>query len=244
MRKYLTALLIIPITIFFAICAGIGCLSFNKNVPTWIMQTWGKVLLWVGGVKINITGMEHVDPEQPSIYMANHASMIDIPILIAALPVHLRFIFKKSILWIPFLGQTIWAMGMIPIDRGHRQKATASLRKAGERIRSGFHVLIFPEGTRTKDGRLLPFKKGGFRLALQEHVDIIPITLLNTAEICGRNSMLAKPGVVEMVIHPRYSTAEAQLENRHEVIEDMRQLIGSSLPPENRPEPKKAKKMA
>ena len=230
LRKYLTAFLIIPITTFFAICAGFGCLSFDKRVPTWIMQTWAKVILKVGGVTLDIEGLAHAESDRPAIYMANHASMIDIPVLVAALPVHLRFIFKKSILWVPFLGQAIWAMGMIPIDRGNRQKASASLHKAGERIRGGYHVLIFPEGTRTHDGSLLPFKKGGFRLALMEHVDIVPITISNSAWVCGRNSMLARPGRIKVVVHPRVDTAKLSMENRQQVTEHIRDIIGSALP--------------
>ena len=210
--------------------AGLSCITFTRRVPTLMMRTWGKFLLWVGGVKLHIEGLENADPHRPAIYMVNHTSAIDIPILVAALPVHLRFLFKNSLMWVPILGWSIYAMGMIPVDRSNKLKAAVSLRKAADRIRSGFHVLIFPEGTRSRDGRLLPFKKGGFRLALTENVDIIPVTLRNSTEICGRNSMVAKPGVVEMVIHPRYSTANCTMADRERVVREIRNIIESELP--------------
>lgn len=193
------------------------------------MRSWGKTLLWLNGMSLEIKGIEHIDANRPAIYMANHASMLDIPVLIAALPVHLRFIFKKSILLIPFLGQAIYAMGMIPIDRGNRHKASRSLQKAGARIRGGFHVLIFPEGTRTSSGKLLPFKKGGFRLALEEGIDIVPITLCNTRALCGRNSVIGKPGTIRMIIHERVETATYSLDKRQLLIDAVQGTIDSSL---------------
>lgn len=207
----------------------LSCLGFNKTWPTWFMRSWGKTLLWLNGMKLEITGIEHIDANRPAIYMANHASMLDIPVLIAALPVHLRFIFKKSILLIPFLGQAIYAMGMIPIDRGNRHKASRSLQKAGNRIRGGFHVLIFPEGTRTKSDKLLPFKKGGFHLALEERIDIVPITLCNTRALCGRDSVIGRPGTIRLIIHKRVEIAAYSMEQRQLLINAIQATIASSL---------------
>lgn len=229
MRTVIATLLVIPVTTFFAIGALLSCLSFTKRWPTWFMRSWGRTLLWLNGMTLEVAGLEHIDPNRPAIYMANHASMLDIPVLIAALPVHLRFIFKKSILFIPFLGQAIYAMGMIPIDRGNRHKASKSLREAGNRIRGGFHVLIFPEGTRTASGTLLPFKKGGFRLALEEGIDIVPITICNTRALCGRNSVIGKPGTIRLIIHERVATASHSLDQRQHLIEAVRETIASGL---------------
>ncbi len=229
LRKLIATVLVVPVTILFATGALLSCLRFNKSWPTWFMHSWGKTILWLNGMALEITGIEHVEPERPAIYMANHASMLDIPVLIAALPVHLRFIFKKSILLIPFLGQAIYAMGMIPIDRGNRHKASRSLRMAGDRIRGGFHVLIFPEGTRTSSGQLLPFKKGGFRLALEEGIDIVPITLCNTRALCGRNSIVGKSGTIRLIVHDRIEVPAHSLDQRQNLIETVRGKIASAL---------------
>ncbi len=161
--------------------------------------------------------------------MPNEASVIDIPVLIWALPVDLRFIFKQSIIFIPLLGLAIWMMGMIPINRSNRTKAKQSLKKAGERIRNGSHVLIFPEGTRSDGTELLPFKKGGFYLALQEHIDIIPISIFDSPALCDRNSVVSRKGTIKVQIHPRYELKESDLENRAEVIQNVRDIINSSF---------------
>lgn len=221
--------IIVLATIPFAIGAILGCLSFRKEAPTFFMQWWAKFILWTCRINVEIKGLEKLSKDRPAIYMANHASILDIPILIAALPVDLRFVFKKSILWIPFLGIAIWAMGMIPIDRGNRSKASASLKKAGKRIRNGLHVLIFPEGTRSLTADLLPFKKGGFYLALEEHIDIVPISILNSRQLCGRNSVLGDKGTIYMHVHDRFPTTDYTLNDRAEVAAKMQKIIASEL---------------
>lgn len=217
--------------------ALLSCLSLRKEAPTFFMQIWGKFILWTCRIDLSIEGLDKLSKDKPAIYMANHASILDIPILIAALPVDLRFIFKKSILWIPFLGVAIWAMGMIPIDRGNRAKASASLKKAAERIRNGLHVLIFPEGTRSTTADLLPFKKGGFYLALEQHIDIVPITVRNSRQLCARNSVLGDKGTIQIVIHDRFPTTQYKLEDRAQVAAKMQKIIASELTMEFTPHP-------
>lgn len=207
----------------------VTCLFSRKHLPTWVMHSWGKILLAMAGIRLHIEGMEHIQPDKPSIYMPNHASIMDIPVLAAALPVHLRFIFKQSILFIPLVGQVIWLMGMIPINRTSRAKAIASINKAGERVRKGYDILIFPEGTRTRHGEILPFKKGGFVLATSNQIDIVPISLSHTRQLCGVSSIFPKQGTVEIVIHPRI-TAEAYSNlSRDELMTSVRHQIVSGL---------------
>ncbi len=194
-----------------------------------VMRGWAKTLMALYGVRLDVRGLEYVDPNRPSIYMANHASPVDIIMLIVALPVDLRFIFKHSLLWFPFVGQAIYLMGMIPINRAAGPRAAASLNKAGNQIRKGKHFLIFPEGTRTRDGKLRTFKKGGFYLAIQQDIDIVPISINNSRALCGRNSILARKGTVEVTIHPRVPTLDYSLEKRTELITRIRETILSAL---------------
>ncbi len=197
------------------------------KLPTYFMQAWGKTLLRICGIRLAIEGIEHVDPARPCIYMSNHESTIDIPVLIAALPVDLRFVYKRSLGWVPFVGWAIWAMGMVPIDRANRSRAMVSLRKAGQRVKSGLPVLVFPEGTRAKSG-ILPFKKGGFRLALANKLDIVPITLVNSQQLCPRNSLMAKPGTLHVVIHPRVEASQYSESTRSKLMADVRERIASA----------------
>jgi 1-acyl-sn-glycerol-3-phosphate acyltransferase len=193
------------------------------------MRSWAHSLVRLYNVDVEIDGLEHVDPQRPVIYMPNHASMVDIVVLIHSLPVDLRFIFKKSLLYVPVLGQAIHFMGMVPIDRSNMHKATESLRNAGRQIRAGSHVLIFPEGTRTRTGNLLPFKKGGFYLAIQEKIDIVPISINNSQSVGGVNSILIRTGCVKVRIHPPVRTSEFNLETRHALIRRVRETIDSGL---------------
>ena len=193
------------------------------------MQTWAKSLVGAAGLKLEIHGAEHVEPDQPCIYMSNHESTIDIPALIAALPVHLRFVYKKSLGMIPFVGWAIWAMGMVPIDRSNRSNAMLSLKKAGDRVKSGFPVLIFPEGTRARGQGLLPFKKGGFILALRAGLDIVPITLVDSQALCPRNSIMVKPGTLKVIIHPRVHIEQYSESKRNELMADVRESMASAM---------------
>ena len=164
--------------------------------------------------------------------MSNHGSLMDIPVLIAALPVDLRFIFKKSILYLPFVGQAIYLMGMIPIDRKSLLRASVSLKRAGNQIRKGSHILIFPEGTRTRDGSLRNFKKGGFYLAIRESINIVPVSISNARELCGRNAFWGNPGTVRVVIHPSLEVASFSIETRQLLVEKVRLAITSGLNPD------------
>jgi len=229
LRSVVCAILALPVTILFATAAIIASLFSRRKWPTLVMRAWAKTLMIMHGVSLKVSGLEHVDPAKPAIYMANHASMVDIVILINALPVDLRFIFKHTILWAPFLGQAIWLMGMVPINRSNSTKASESLKKAGDQIRKGKHILIFPEGTRTRTGTLLPFKKGGFYLAIQGEVDIIPISVNNSQAICGRDSLLAKSGVIELNIHERISVAPYTIEKRNDLVRKVRASMLSDL---------------
>ena len=229
MRKWISAVFLVPLTFAFAFTAIIARLFSRRKGPTQVMRTWARTLMILYGVKVEIQGLHHVDQARPVIYMPNHASMVDIPVLIYALPVDLRFIFKKSLLYVPVFGQAIQFMGMVPIDRANMGKATESLKNAGRQIRAGSHVLVFPEGTRTRTGKLLNFKKGGFYLAIQEQIDIVPISINNSQAIGGVNSLLVNRGEVQVTIHPPIHIAAYSLEDRHELIKAVRGAIYSGL---------------
>ncbi len=164
-------------------------------------RTWAKSILRVAGVKVRFEGVEHLGAKDkhagPFIFMANHASALDILCIAPALPNNNRWLAKRSLQWIPFFG---WAMlatgGCVFIERGDHERARESLRKAAERIRNGLCMVVFPEGTRSKDGHLLEFKKGPFHLAAEARVPIVPVALIGTSALLPSGSMGIQSGEV------------------------------------------------
>lgn len=164
---------------FLAIVFG-GLLYFVriKNGMAWIAKYfWSPFVIPLIGGKLIIENGDRINPKQSYLIMANHNSFIDIPVLFKAMPFYTYFIAKKEIKKIPLLGWYVGAYGMIYIDRSDSAKAKVSIARAAQLIEAGKHVIIFPEGTKSKDGKIAAFKKGGFHLAEQSNVPILPIKI-------------------------------------------------------------------
>lgn len=159
-------------------------------------RLWARIILWAALVRRRIEGREQVPRDGPVVFMANHESWLDIPVLLATIPVQVRFLAKKSLFRIPFLGWAMRAMDFIPVDRENRREAVRSFEEAAQHIRTGRSVLIFPEETRTRDGSLLPFQRGGFLIAIKAGVPIVPVGLDGPARCLARASYLLRPGRV------------------------------------------------
>lgn len=150
--------------------------TFNRKYPLMMARTWwAPGILFILGVKPKVKGLEHIDKSKTYIIVANHASYLDIPTLFKTIPLNIHFIAKKELKKIPFLGWYMWATDMIFIDRKNTKEAKKSLDDACELIRKGKTVLIFPEGTVSEDGQIKRFKKGGFHIAMQAGVPILPV---------------------------------------------------------------------
>lgn len=161
---------------------------------------WGKVILWISGLKLRVRGHEQLDFSKPRIYIANHSSYMDIPCLFAGLPVNLYFIAKSEVKKIPFVGIFMMATRMIFLDRTSRQKSIKSMNDAGDLIKKGKSVLVFPEGTRSRTGTIQTFKKGAFMLAYNANLSIVPILLEGTNKVMPSDSLKVKPGKVLMTV--------------------------------------------
>lgn len=157
---------------------------------------WAKKILFVCGVKLRVRGAENIRKDSPCIYMANHQSYFDIFALLAGLPVDFKFILKKELMRIPILGFTMKRAGYISIDRGDKKKAILSMTTAVDKIRNGASVLIFPEGTRSEDGAIRDFKKGGFHLALKSGCDIVPVAIVKSRDIVPKGSLKINKGTI------------------------------------------------
>lgn len=165
-----------------------------------LARSWSRAVLGVAGVKLDVTWKAPLDPNQPYVFMANHLSTVDIWALFVALPFKLRMIAKKQLGWIPLFGWAMRAGRFIFIDRANAVAARRSIDEAKNRIRGGQSVLLFPEGTRSRDGRLGPFKKGGVHLAIDAGVPIVPIALAGTRETMPRGSLLLRAGRVIVTV--------------------------------------------
>lgn len=161
---------------------------------------WGKVILWIAGLKLSVKGKSELDFSEPRLYLANHSSYMDIPCLFAGLPVNLYFIAKAEVKKIPFVGVFMMATKMIFLDRGSHQKSINSMNSAGALIKKGKSVLVFPEGTRSRTGSLQSFKKGAFMLAYHSGLSVVPVHLEGTNHVMPSDSLRVKPGKVQMTI--------------------------------------------
>ncbi|HPC83367.1 MAG TPA: lysophospholipid acyltransferase family protein [Thermoanaerobaculaceae bacterium] len=200
-------------------------------------RLWARIILWAALVRRRVEGRELVPRGAPVVFMANHESWLDIPVLLATIPVQVRFLAKKSLFGIPFLGWAMRAMDFIPVDRENRREAVKSFEEAAQHIRTGRSVLIFPEETRTRDGSLLPFQRGGFLIAIKAGVPIVPVGLEGPARCLARASYLLRPGRVTVRFGEPIPTAglgvtakEALMIRVRETIERLRGARGESAP--------------
>lgn len=163
--------------------------TFSRKVPLIMARTvWSPGILFIAAGKTKINGLENIDKTKTYIVMANHSSYLDIPTLFRVLPLNLHFIAKKELKKVPFLGWYMMATGMIFINRGNNKEASNSLKNAAQLIRNGKTVLIFPEGTVSEDGSIKRFKKGGFNIALEAGVEILPVAMCGTNKIWPSDS--------------------------------------------------------
>jgi 1-acyl-sn-glycerol-3-phosphate acyltransferase len=206
-----------------------------------LARVWSRSIMRAAGVKLTIRTAAALDPRRPYVFMANHLSASDIFSLFIAIPFPVRMIAKKQLGRIPFFGWAMHAGRFIFIDRQNPIAARRSIEEAARRIRNGHSVLIFPEGTRSRDGLLGPFKKGGVHLAIASGADIVPCGLRGTREVMRRGSLLIYPGSITVDVGAPISTAglteddrEALLERVHVLIRDM---SGQADRPAPEPEP-------
>ncbi len=163
---------------------------------------WGRTLLRVARIPVEVRGLEHLAPNQAYVFAANHRSSFDIFTLLAILPGRIMFVAKKSLFRIPIFGQALIRMGSVPLDRSNLKQAVKSLDRAAARVRAGATMIIFPEGTRVTTPELISFKKGVFIMAAKAGQPIVPVSLSGTRFIQAPHGMRMRPGPVRVVISP------------------------------------------
>jgi 1-acyl-sn-glycerol-3-phosphate acyltransferase len=216
--------LIVLYTVFWGIPATLVA-PFSGEAIVWIGRTWISWIFRTCGVRVVAEGLEHVDRTQPYVFMSNHQSVLDIGALVLTLPVNWRFVAKRELTWVPFFG---WALGLsdqIVVDRGNRMRAVRSLQRAAERVRGGISVIVFPEGTRSPSGRMREFKSGGFHLAIQAQVPILPATVSGSFHLIPKRSLKVQSGTIKVVYGKPIPTQGLGVEHRHGLKDRVREAI-------------------
>ncbi len=205
-----------------------GDIRFLYRIGMWGAATG----VWIAGVHIRIDGLEKIDPARTYIFMSNHVSNIDPPLLLPLIPRRTSVMAKKELFSYPLLGKTMQLGGLVPVDRGNRDAGIAAVRAAAEVIRQGVNMTIYIEGGRSFDGKLLPFKKGPFYLAEECQVPVVPVTIAGTHYVMPKRRFAIKPGKVTVTFHEPIEPKD--FGSREDLMAKVRSAIDSSLPPEYR----------
>jgi len=195
-----------------------------------MVRAWARAIIWASRNPVSIEGLSKVDPGRPAIYMTNHQSYFDVICLSALLPVPVRFVAKRILVYLPVFGQLLWATGHIIIDREDRRQSFSSLDRAARKIQEGTSVLVFPEGTRSPDHRLGLFKKGGFVLGIKAQVPIVPISIAGTRPMMPKGSFRFARTSVRMVVGEPVATAGVEIQAKENLMEKVRREISSRFP--------------
>lgn len=215
----LTLILFLPIVIA-ALLGKRGNAAFHGT------QVYAWILLKMIGVKLRVRGREHISPGQRYVILSNHASYLDPPALVLALGLQYRWVIKKELRRVPLFGLALETSRNLFIDRSRGSDALASIKRGVAQLPEGTGVLLFPEGTRSRDGRLLPFKRGGFVIAQDGELPVLPVTIKGSHYCLPKGHAAFRPGVIEVVIHPPVS---ASGKTQTELMDQVRQAIASEL---------------
>lgn len=209
----------------------IGDIGPLYRVAMWIVKTGVRA----AGIRVEVSGLENVPVGESCIFMCNHVSNLDPPVLLPALPGRSAVLLKKELMKIPILGVAMRMAKFVPVERGSRRDAAkASVEAAADALRSGLHIVVFPEGTRSRDGRLANFKKGPFFLAQQTKALIVPIALAGTQKMMHKGSVAIAPGAARIQLLPAIDPNA--YETREELLRAVRVAIAEALPEDMKPE--------
>jgi 1-acyl-sn-glycerol-3-phosphate acyltransferase len=227
--NYLHSAIAIPLIYLYTIVMGSISLLLSLYDPQgkkqhWCARTWCRMIARTAGARVRVHGAEHIETGKSYVFLSTHQSYMDIPAMLGYLPAQLRIAAKKVLFRIPFMGWHLTRAGHIPIDRSSTQNAVSSMQKAASYLKQGICAFVFPEGTRSRDGYLRKFKKGGFKLAMQANAPIIPITIIGSRQVLPPDEIIFRPGTIDMYVDapiPTAGLADADLESLMETVYDI-----------------------
>ena len=188
---------------------------------------WAPALLFAVFSDFEVVEGAKLDPDRAYVFVMNHQSMLDIPVAFAFIPVNIRFVFKKILYWVPFLGWFVWRTKMVPVDRRSPTQAYGSLSVGVRRVREGISIIAYPEGTRSVAGEILRFKRGPFVLAQAAGVPVVPIAIEGSGKVLPRSTFKIRPGKVRFKIGEPIETAE--FGSSHHEIDRLRQRARNAM---------------
>lgn len=223
---------ILATIVFGTISLIVSFFDSTGSVQIRVARLWAKTLLLTSGVKVHVEGLEQIDPSASYVFIGNHTSYMDTPVALANIPVQFRFLAKRGLFQIPLLGTHLSRAGHIPVPREDPRGAVKTMQLAAETIqRKRISLLIFPEGGRSHDGVLRPFKEGGAYIAIRAGVPVVPIVMLGTGRILPYGAGVVLPGEVTLRILKPIETANLTLKDRGPLTDQLRSLILGELNP-------------
>ena len=233
--NYLHSAVAIPLIYLYTAAMGTLSLAVSFFDPHgrrqhWCAQMWCRMITLTTCTPVRVHGREHLREGESYVFLSTHQSWMDIPVMLGYIPAQLRIAAKKEVFRIPFLGWHMRRAGHIPVDRSSTAEAVATLQRAVGDIRDGICAFVFPEGTRSRDGSLQPFKKGGFMLALQSGVAIVPVTIVGSRQVLPRDSIIFRPRPIDLYIDAPIQTAGLTAEDVPRLMEEVRRAMSEHLP--------------
>jgi len=236
-RTFFTITCGIFVTLIFCLLALVARLIF---IPTATVRKlaplWAKLILQISGVTLTVEGRENIIKDAPQLFVANHQGIYDIPALLTAIPVDFLWVAKKELFFIPLFGQALKIGGYIPIDRRNYLRALQGLKRAASQLQKGISLVSFPEGTRSEDGKLLPFKKGMFYLAIETGMPILPTTIIGSNLVLPKGSLKITPGKITIIFDRAIPTKETTVDGCDELLIRVRNIIASHLTKQSKEE--------
>ncbi len=217
--NYLHSAVAIPLIYLYTVVMGTLSLAVSFFDPEgrrqhWCASTWSRMIARTAGARVRVYGAERLRAGASYVFLSTHQSYMDIPAMLGYLPAQLRIAAKREVFMIPFLGWHMTRAGHISINRAATAEAVATLQRAASEVREGVSVFLYPEGTRSRDGSLQAFKKGGFKFAVQTGLPVVPVAICGSRQVLPRDSFIFRPGEIEMHIGepiPTQGLADAEL---------------------------------
>jgi 1-acyl-sn-glycerol-3-phosphate acyltransferase len=227
----LRALMVLLATIFFgSISLVVSFFDSTGRRQNGVAQAWARALLWIGGVKVRVEGIEKISTDSGYVIASNHASYMDTPVVLANIPVQFRFLAKRGLFKIPFLGTHLARAGHIPVPREDPRASVRTMTLAAQIIRErGISMLVFPEGGRSRRGELRPFKEGAAYIGIKAGAPIVPVALIGTRQVLPFGSGHIRPGEVIVKVGRPIDTTNLTLRDRSRVTNEIRAQIVSML---------------
>lgn len=218
--------LVVATVVLATLALLVGWIPPRGHLIFAIARVWGRGLLAASGLRLEVEGSAEIDRRRSYVFMANHRGLFDIPALLASLPVQTRFLAKRSLFRIPLFGWAIALGGFVNIDRQNPGTARDSFSAAIGRLGQGVSLLVFPEGTRSPTSQLLPFKRGGFLLALKSGLPIVPVGITGTGEARRRGSLKIRPRPIRVHYGRPIEIGEFSVRDKQRLMELVRQQLG------------------